>query len=65
MREGEEGRDNILLPVEEGLVTQEPLPLAVHSVVHRDVGEDGAGGVVGVEAVGSHGVRPVTVIGTG
>lgn len=57
---GAEG--DILLPVEQRLIAQEPLPLSVNGVVHRYIREHGARRIVCVEAISRHLVRPVSVV---
>ena len=52
-----------LLPVGEGLVAEEPLPLPVDGVADGEVGEEGAAGVVGVEAGDVRRRGPVAVVG--
>ncbi|KAI7028355.1 serine carboxypeptidase [Hortaea werneckii] len=52
---GDDGRAvsrGAILPVAEGLVAEHPLPLAVSLVSEGDISKNGAGRVVGVEAVG-------------
>lgn len=61
--DGRAVRRRAVLPEVEGLVAQEPVPLPVDGVVDGDVGVDGRGGVVRVEAGQVRGVAPVAVAG--
>ena len=52
---------DVLLPVGEGLIAQEPLPLPIDGIAHREVGVHGAGSVVCIEARDVCFGRPIAV----
>lgn len=53
---------DILLPVEQWLITQEPLPLSVNGIVHRNIRKDRAGRIIGIKARSGRLIRPIPIV---